>query len=160
MKRVRAILLAVAGCVVLATPAFADLTAFIGANTTSAHRQVRGFAVGIGLLVVGFEFEYAGTTDDPLALAASLKTGMGNVLFQTPFPFLGIQPYVTVGGGLYREELGAVRDTGVGINTGGGVKVSLIGPIRLRIDYRVFKLGTSARRSPTHRVYIGVNLKF
>jgi hypothetical protein len=160
MKRVRALLLAVVGCGVLATPAFADLTAFTGANTTPANRQMRGFAVGVGLLVVAFEFEYASTIDDPLALAASLKTGMGNILLQTPFPFLGIQPYVTAGGGLYREELGAHQDTSVGINTGGGAKVSLIGPIRLRIDYRVFKLGTNARHSPTHRVYMGVNLKF
>lgn len=160
MKSVRAIALTGLLLELAAAPSFADVTAFVGANTTPANRQVRGFAVGAGLLVVGFEFEYANTTDDPLAAAPSLKTGMGNILFQTPLSFLGIQPYVTMGAGVYREELGTRQDTGIGLNTGGGAKVSLIGPIRLRIDYRVFKLGKSAQNTPVHRVYAGLNLKF
>jgi hypothetical protein len=40
------------------------------------------------------------------------------------------------------------------------VKVSLLGPVRLRIDYRVLKLGSGAVTSPSHRVYAGLNLKF
>ena len=48
-------------------PRRADITAFIGANTTPANRQVRGVALGFGLLIVGFEFEYAYTPDDPIA---------------------------------------------------------------------------------------------
>jgi hypothetical protein len=144
----------------LAAPARADVTAFIGANTTPANRQVRGAALGFGLLIVGFELEYGFTTDDPLANAPSLKTGMGNVLLQTPVSFLGIQPYFTTGGGIYREQLSLHQDTGLGLNTGGGVKVSLVGPLRLRVDYRVFKLGSGALHSPAHRVYAGLNLKF
>ena len=62
-------------------------------------------------------------------------------------------------GGIYQEQLGARSDTGVGLNTGGGVKVSLVGPIRLRVDYRVFKLGSGALNSPAHRFYAGLNLK-
>lgn len=141
-------------------PTWADATAFLGANTTPANRQVKGFAVGIGLLVVGFEFEFATTSDDAAAVAPSLKTGMGNLLLQTPIPFFGFQPYFTTGGGIYREQLGTHEDTSVGLNTGGGVKVSLVGPIRLRVDYRVFKLGSGALNSPAHRVYAGLNLKF
>jgi hypothetical protein len=38
--------------------------------------------------------------------------------------------------------------------------VNLIGPLRLRVDYRVFKLGSSALNSPAHRLYAGLNLKF
>src|ERR687884_181567 len=77
----------IAGCLtLLAAPAFADITGFIGATTTPANRLVRGVAAGGGLLVVGFEFEYADTTDDPSAAAPSLKSGMGNVLLQTPVP--------------------------------------------------------------------------
>lgn len=143
-----------------AAPARADITGFIGANTTPANRQVRGFAVGAGLLIVGFEFEYASTPDDPSASAPSLKTGMGNVLLQSPFPFLGFQPYFTSGGGLYQETLNAHQTTSFGLNSGGGVKVSLAGPIRLRVDYRIFKLGSGALNSPAHRVYAGLNLKF
>lgn len=139
--------------------ASADLTAFIGANTTPANRQVRGAAVGMGLLMVGFEFEYAFTPDDPTAAAPSLKTGMGNLLLQTPVAFAGFQPYVTAGGGLYNETLGAHDDTSFGTNAGGGVKLTLIGPIRLRVDYRIFKLGSGALYSPAHRIYAGINLK-
>jgi opacity protein-like surface antigen len=160
MTRVRH--LAAAGMLILtmAAPARADVTAFIGANMTPANRQVRGGAFGIGLLVVGFEGEYAFTPDDPRATAPSLQTGMGNVILQTPFPFFGFQPYFTTGGGLYRETLGLHRSTGVGLNTGGGVKVNLAGPIRLRVDYRIFKLGSGALNSPAHRIYAGLNLKF
>ena len=146
----------------LAAPARADITAFIGANTTPDNRQTRGFALGAGLLVVGFEFEYSYTTDsdNPSTLAPSLKTGMGNVLFQTPVAVLGMQPYFTTGGGIYSETLGAHQDTSFAVNTGGGVKISLVGPLRLRVDYRVFKLGSGALYSPAHRVYAGLNLKF
>lgn len=145
--------------VLVAVPARADVTGFLGANTTPANRQVRGAAAGIGLLIVGFEFEYAATTDDLTARAPSLKTGMGNLILQTPTAIFGFQPYVTTGAGIYREELGAHQDTSVGFNTGGGVKVSLIGPIRLRVDYRVFKLGSGALHTPAHRIYAGLNLK-
>jgi hypothetical protein len=144
----------------LPSRALADLTAFIGANTSPANRQVKGVAVGAGLLIVAFEFEYADTTDDPAAVAPSLKTGMGNVLLQTPFALLGIQPYLAAGGGIYQEDLGVRSDRGFAVATGGGAKISLVGPIRLRVDYRVIKLGSGALTSPTHRVYAGLNLKF
>ena len=38
--------------------------------------------------------------------------------------------------------------------------MSLIGPLRLRVDYRVFRLGDDALYSPAHRLYMGLNLKF
>ena len=144
----------------IATPARADITGFLGVNTTPANRLAQGVAVGFGLLVVGFEFEYAETSADLPTLAPSLKTGMGNVLLQVPVPVFGIQPYFTAGGGIYKEELGAHSDTDFGLNTGGGVKVALIGPVRLRVDYRIFKLGSGALYSPAHRIYAGLNLAF
>ena len=144
----------------VATPARADITAFLGVNMTPDNRTATGGAIGAGLLIVGFEFEYAYSPDDPVAGAPSLATGSGNVLLQTPFPLFGFQPYFTTGVGLYRETLGTHQDTSGTFNTGGGVKVSLIGPLRLRVDYRVFKLGSGALYSPAHRVYAGLNLKF
>jgi opacity protein-like surface antigen len=153
-------LVAAAALLAIATPARADLTGFIGANTTPSSRQVRGAALGFGLLIIGFEFEYSKTSEDPIELAPSLTTGMGNVLLQTPVPIMGLQPYFTTGGGLFHESLGSQSETNVGLNTGGGVKVSLAGPIRLRVDYRVFKLGGGALNSPAHRIYAGLNLKF
>jgi hypothetical protein len=145
------------------TTVWADATVFVGANTTPKNRRVEGVAIGTGLLLFGFEFEYANTSksDKPSgATAPSLKTGMANVLVQTPFAILGFQPYVTAGAGLYRERLGTHQQTSVAPNVGGGVKLSLIGPLRLRLDYRVFKLGDGALYSPAHRLYAGLNLKF
>ena len=149
-----------AAFVLIASIARADITAFLGANTTPDNRAVRGVAVGAGLLIIGFEGEYSYTPDDPTALAPSLTTGSGNLLLQTPVAPLGIQPYFTTGGGLYHETLGAHTDTNFALNTGGGVKVTLAGPLRVRVDYRVFKLGSGALYSPAHRIYAGLNLKF
>ena len=160
MRNARAVALAGLFGVMAAAPARADVTAFLGANTTPANRQVRGFSGGFGLLIVAFEFEYANTTDDPAATAPSLKTGSGNILLQTPVAIFGVQPYVTTGVGFYRETLSPRTDQGLAYNTGGGVKITLAGPLRLRVDYRVFKLGSGALYSPAHRVYAGLNLKF
>ena len=160
MLKLRTVALAVSILVIAAAPASADLTGFIGTNTTPDSRWVRGVALGAGVLVLAFEFEYANASEDPDALAPSLKTFMGNVLLQTPLSIAGIQPYVTTGGGPFREKLGAHEDTSFGVNAGGGVKVSLLGPVRLRIDYRVFKLGNDALYSTVHRVYAGLNLRF
>jgi opacity protein-like surface antigen len=144
----------------VAAPAAADITGFLGANTTPDSRPVKGVAVGSGILILGFEFEYASTDQDASKGAPSIKSGMGNVLLQTPIAILGFQPYFTTGGGAYRERLGSHEQTGFGLNTGGGVKISLAGPVRLRLDYRVFKLGSDALYSPSHRFYAGINLKF
>jgi hypothetical protein len=144
----------------VAGPVWADATAFIGVNASPANRVGRGLSVGAGFLVVAFEFEYAATTEDVRAGAPALKTGAGNVLLQTPFMIHGVQPYVTAGAGLYRERLGTQVDTNVSPNTGVGLKVKLAGPLRLRLDYRLFKLRGGALYTPAHRVYVGLNLKF
>jgi opacity protein-like surface antigen len=160
MRSVRVAMLAVLLTGLAAGPAFADLTGFIGANITPKSRHTEGFAVGGGLLILGFEFEYASAPEEPAAQAPSLNSGMGNVLLQAPFSIYGFQPYATAGAGIYRESLGTHQQTGLGLNTGGGVKITLAGPVRLRLDYRVFKLGDGALDSPVHRVYVGLNLKF
>jgi hypothetical protein len=149
-----------ASVLIHASSAFADATLFIGTSPTPTNRQVRGGSVGISLIVVGFEFEYASTNDDLLAAAPSLKTGSGNGFIQTPIEIFHVQPYATGGFGFFREELGLHQETGFASNTGGGVKISLAGPLRLRVDYRVFKLSGGALYSPAHRIYAGLNLKF
>jgi opacity protein-like surface antigen len=144
--------------------AFADITLFLGTNTTPSNRMVRGFSGGFGLVIVAFEFEYASTSEDVMEVAPSLKTYMFNGLIQTPFPIGGLQPYATAGGGIYRERLTQtpeeISETHVGINVGGGVKINLLGPLRLRLDYRVFKLNGSPLHSNPKRLYAGINLKF
>jgi len=149
-----------AAALAVATPARADLTAFIGSTTTPANRLARGFAAGAGLLIVGWEVEYGYTVEDPLVAAPSERTVMGNVLFQTPIAIHGFQPYATAGLGWYKETLGTYERTGFAPNTGFGVKVTLFGPIRLRVDYRALRLGSGALYSPAHRIYAGLNLKF
>lgn len=143
-----------------AAPARADATIFVGANTTPENRAVKGFAIGAGLLIAAFEFEYAATSADAAVNAPSIKTGAGNALLQTPFTIRGVQPYVTAGIGIYRERLDTYSRTGFAPNTGAGVKIALAGPLRLRVDYRMFRLGSGALYSPAHRVYAGLNLKF
>lgn len=151
---------AAAFLLITATPSFADATAFLGSTITPANRPVKGVAVGIGLLIVGFEFEFAGTDEAIAEAAPALRTGMGNVLLQTPFPVAGMQFYATTGAGLYRERLGARQETHAGFNTGGGVKITLIGPLRARIDYRLFKLRGDPLHGTVHRIYTGLNVAF
>ena len=152
--------LAVVILVYSATPKFADATAFIGATTTPSNRAAKGIAIGVGLLIVGFEFEYASTGEVPEDAAPGLRTSMGNVLLQTPFPVAGMQFYLTTGAGVYRETLGVRQETHVGFNTGGGAKISLLGPIRARLDYRILTLRGDPLHSVVHRIYAGVNLAF
>jgi hypothetical protein len=158
----RVLAMATLAVFLVAAPARADFTAFLGTNTTPDNRLSRGVAIGVGLVIVAFEFEYSATseTTDPAARAPSLKTGMGNVLLQTPVAISGFQPYFTIGGGIYSETLGTHNDMGLGGNVGGGVKMDLAGPLRLRVDYRIFKQGGGALYSPAHRLYAGLNLKF
>ena len=149
-----AVLLACAG------RADADLTAFLGANTTPTNRPVRGVAVGLSFVIVGVEFEYSDTKADELGNARR-RAGMFNVLAQTPNWFNSLQFYATVGGGLYREEGAGLLETSAATNSGGGVKVGLVGPFRARFDYRVFMLrGESSPNKTHHRFYTGLNIAF
>lgn len=140
--------------------AAADITAFLGVNMTPTNRTLTGVSVGVGLLVVGFEFEYANTSEDAAENAPALRTMMINGLVQTPFPIGGMQFYGTAGVGGYRETLNAVSETHAGMNIGGGVKMNLVGPLRLRLDYRVFTLRGDPLHERPQRFYAGLNLKF
>jgi hypothetical protein len=156
----RIILVTLAAVLLLPATAAADITAFLGVNPTPSSRVVRGISGGVTLLIVGFEFEYANTSEDLPELAPGLRTFMVNGLVQTPFPVAGMQFYATAGGGGYRETLADTSETHVGINVGGGVKVTLAGPLGLRLDYRVFTLQGEPRHKRPQRFYAGLNLKF
>ena len=150
-----------AAALLFPSSASADFTAFLGVNPTPSNRTVTGLSGGVGLLIVGFEFEFASTHEDAQEFAPGLKTYMFNGLLQTPFPIGGMQFYGTAGGGVFRETLNDDSETNVGVNVGGGVKMNLAGPLRLRLDYRVFTLrGSDVRHSKPQRFYAGINLKF
>ena len=185
MSRILAIgtlVLAVVLCAPVA--ARADFTAFIGTSFSgtpenavgdNSHSSLaRGLSVGVGVLIVGFEFEWAKSGGDDLGdgscatanvralCAPAVTTIMGNVLLQTPRGLGPVQLYGTAGAGGYRERFDPIDDstTGFGTNVGGGVKVSLLGPLRVRVDYRVFKLSGDAVYTTPQRLYVGANLAF
>src|SRR6187401_2562602 len=88
MKRTLLIgLLVAAGLFGRPQPAAADITFFLGLNPTPDSRSVRGLAAGVNLLILGFEFEYANTRENPSKLLPGLETGMFNVEVMTPTNF-------------------------------------------------------------------------
>jgi hypothetical protein len=141
-------------------PARADITAFLGLSPTPERHFLRGFSGGLSLLIVGFEFEFSQLAEDDIDQLPGLKTYSGNVLAQTPIEIKGTQLYATAGAGAYRETLGDAEETHVGINLGGGAKIRLLGPLRIRLDYRVFTLRGSPLYSTYQRFYAGGNIAF
>jgi hypothetical protein len=158
----RQLLIALALVILLGSPrpASADITAFLGLSPSPERHMARGFAVGFGLLVIGFEFEYANLSEDELEGIPRLRTGSGNVLLQTPIEVSGISFYGTVGGGMYQERLLLRQETHFASNIGGGVKIRLVGPLRVRVDYRVFRLQGDPLYETYQRFYVGGNLAF
>jgi hypothetical protein len=143
-------------------PAYADLTAFLGVTTTPDSRMVRGFSGGLGLLFIGFEFEYANTSEDEDSVepVPGLKTYSGNVLIQTPIEVSGVSLYGTAGVGGYSEVLDEESESNLALNIGGGAKIRLAGPLRIRLDYRMFTLQGSPLFERYHRFYAGANIGF
>jgi hypothetical protein len=158
MKRSLSVLL-LAAVLMAATPApgWADVTAFLGVSPTPHTRPSKGFAIGLSLIVVGFEFEYSATSESETEPAPGLRTGMINGLIQTP---TRTQLYLTAGGGFFRERSGEESETSFGTNIGGGMKIGLAGPLRLRVDYRVFALRGDPLFKNPQRFYAGLNLAF
>jgi hypothetical protein len=154
------LLMTVAFLATPATPAHADITAFLGLSPTPERHTVKGFSAGLSLIIVGFEFEYANLGEDTLERLPGLKTYSGNVLIQTPVEIKGTQFYGTAGAGGYQESLGTTDETHVGLNFGGGAKIRVLGPVRLRLDYRVFRLRGKPLNPTYQRFYAGANLAF
>ncbi len=140
--------------------AAADVTAFLGVSPTTAARLTRGAAAGAGLVIVAFEVEAAQISERTSQAAPGLTTGMANVLLQTPLRVSGMQFYGTAGAGVYRERLGDLQETSVGGNIGGGVKIKVAGPLRLRLDYRIFRLQGAPVNQTYQRFYAGANIGF
>lgn len=147
-----------------ASPARADITAFLGVSPTPSNHSVKGFSGGLSLLVIGFEFEYSHIAEEELEGLPSLRTWSGNVFVQNPVEIAGTTFYGTVGAGGFREYLAngplVHEETDISTNVGGGAKIKLVGPIRVRFDYRIFKLQGSPINAVYQRFYVGANLKF
>jgi hypothetical protein len=107
--------------------AAADLTAFYGFSPTPEKRSTKGIAIGISLLIVGFEFEIWQDLEDESEAAPGLTTGMGNVMVTLTAK---VQLYGTIGGGVFHRIMRDRGTTSFGTNLGGGVKFALVGPPR------------------------------
>ena len=77
------------------------------------------------------------------------------MLLQTPVEIFRTQFYGTTGGGVYRERLGVRQETHFGTNVGGGAKIRLVGPLRVRLDYRIFRLQGEPLREDVSAVLRG-----
>ena len=121
----------------------ADGTFLIGAMYTDRSRPAIGWAYSYCPSLVGFEIEYFGTRPGDDQDRASAGGILSSVIVQ-PVRDGRIQPYGIGGFGLYGETYASGGGTGEALakNFGGGVKIALAGPLRLRIDYRVFMLGS------------------
>jgi opacity protein-like surface antigen len=100
---------------------------------------------------------FLGTVTKPASHSTrGFAVGAGFLVVGVEFEFAS-----TTGGGGYRERLGeSHQETNVVFNTGGGAKVSVVGPLKVRFDYRVLKLQGSPLFSTLHRLYAGLNLSF
>ncbi len=56
---------------------------------------------------------------------------------------------------MYRERLVTRQETHFATNIGGGVKIRLVGPLRVRADYRVFRLQGDPLHETYQRFYVG-----
>jgi opacity protein-like surface antigen len=160
---VRRVSLAILVLLGAAGTAQADLTVFAGLQNQPSIRPATGISLGVGLLVVGWEVEVARVTEESDELAPSLATGTGSVYVQNPIPISGVQFYGIAGAGVYRERLQrlpeAHQETNVHLALGGGAKIALAGPLKLRLDYRIFKLRNALATNP-QRIYAGLALSF
>jgi hypothetical protein len=141
-----------------ATPAHADVTAFFGLAPTPALRTTRGWSIGLDMLIVGGEFEWASVNERTSEDAPGLSTKMFNGLLVTPTG--STQLYLSAGVGWFTETLGTQKESGFATNVGGGVKVKLLGPVRARVDMRIFRLNDDAVTKTPLRIYAGLNVRF
>ena len=149
-------LLTAAALFAVPATAAADVTAFLGLGLKPATRSAKGVSLGLKLLVVGFEGEYSNISEDVEDNAPRVRTYMINGLVQTPTS--GAQLYATAGAGVYRESFrNGPIETNTGVNIGGGAKLGLLGPVKLRLDYRIFKFRGDALHKTVHRIYVGLN---
>ena len=155
----RRTLLALAILLCAAVPARADLTVFAGLQGSPTIRASTGISLGFGVLLIGWEVEIARVSEEIEDAAPSIAAGTGSIYVQNPVPISGVQLYAIAGAGLYRERLGIIEQTDVHLALGGGAKVKLAGPLKLRLDYRYFRL-RDALEPDAQRLYAGLTLGF
>lgn len=158
--RLRVIAAAAAALVISGpAPAHADVTAFLGAFVAPTRQMAQGLAVGFKILVVGVEFEAVKATEDLDAHRPEIQAGSASVLVETPTG--RVKLYALLGAGLYRDLVAGVsEDISTSVHIGGGVKITLSGPVGLRVDYRMVNMNGRVEDKRQHRLYAGVRVAF
>jgi hypothetical protein len=120
----------------------ADATVLVGLTSVDALRPSYGFSFGYRPSAVGFEIEYLSTTPGDYSAG-----GIFASLIVQPVTISKVQIFAVGGVGVWGEGFAGGKRTGVlnAGNVGGGVLVPLAGPLRLRLDYRLFLLGEVAK---------------
>jgi hypothetical protein len=105
------------------------------------------------IVIVSFEVEAAQILEQTADAEPRLTTGMANILAGRRSTSRGCSSRHRRAG---LTANGSAAETNGAVNLGGGVKIGLAGPLKLRLDYRLFRLRGTRR----HRVYAGATLGF
>ena len=156
-----ALMLSTAGAMAQTPESPVNVTAFAGVAMTPDPHAAIGVAVGVRPrpIPVSLEFEYSRSQSDPAAGVPAIVAFAGNLLVQLPVQPSRFQFYGTFGVGLYVQPLdNHSSEPNDARNFGGGVKVTLAGPLKLRMDYRAFRLApiVGEYHSNEQRLYAGI----
>lgn len=134
---------ALLAAIVIMTPASAraDGTVLLGLTSAGTLRPSFGFSFGYRPSAVGVEVEYLSTFPQQSPGGYSAGGIFGSVIVQ-PVTISHLEIFAVGGVGVWGEGFKGGKRTGVlnAGNVGGGVLVALAGPLKLRLDYRLFLL--------------------
>lgn len=138
-----------------------NVTAFGGAAAVPGLHGAFGVAVGVKPRPspVSFEVEFARTRGDSAAGVPAIVTFSGNLLVQVPVRRSRVQVCVTFGVGIYVQQSDrGTSEPNDARNIGGGLKVRLAGPFKLRVDYRKILLSriVGEYHSNEQRLSVGI----
>ena len=160
--RVMALTLFAAPAVAQPPDAPVSITAFGGMAMAFGTHPATGVAVAMKPHPgpVSLEFEYVRSQPNPVASGSGIATLAGNILVQPTRQRAGLQYYGTFGVGFYSVLRDYQGSTDSARNIGGGAKVTLAGPWKLRMDYRAFLLARTGGNHLAHRIYVGMAAGF
>ena len=142
---------ALIGLLATAGPASADATVYAGAVTGGGSRSVVGGAIGFFPretgAVIGFEIDHMRTIGGVTPSRPRIESSGGALLVQVYVVPRRFQAYGALGGGVFSQDGGDQTAAGIAANFGGGIKITLAGPLRIRLDYRLFVLSQNPDQS-------------
>jgi hypothetical protein len=143
----------------------ADATVLAGLLSAGGPRPSVGFAFGYCPSVAGFEIEYFGTPGGSTTDHSSAGGIFASLVVQ-PATASKVQLFAIGGLGIWGETFADGSGVSYAKNIGGGVKIPIARPLRLRLDYRLFVVGDleDGDRGPTtkypQRFSAGLQLVF